>query len=242
MCPKEHFELKNDLSIGPGGWTKTFQSTGRKFSENLSKKQCLLRKNILEGLFWEKKLLEIFYNERNLLDFKRNVSFEVVRTASPNSSRKIWWWFSSKKTSSSFSDIEWMRSWFCLNNFLSLGLSRLHSMCSKEQFELKNDLSIGPGGWTKTFQSTGRKFSENLSKKQCLLRKNILEGLFWEKKLLEIFYNERNFLDFKRNVSLEVVRTASPNSSRKIWWWFSSKKNFFIIFGHWVNAIVILSK
>ena len=54
MCPKELFELKNDLSIGPGGWTKTFLSTGRNFSKNLSKKQCLLRKNLLEDLFWKK--------------------------------------------------------------------------------------------------------------------------------------------------------------------------------------------
>ena len=102
--------------------------------------------------------------------------------------------------------------------FLSI-LWELHSMCAKEIFDLKKDLSIGPGDWTKTFQSTGRNSSENLSKKQCLLQKNILEGLFWKKKLLEISYNERNLLDFQRNVFLKVVRTALPNSSRKIWWW-----------------------
>ena len=87
-------------------------------------------------------------------------------------------------------------------------LWKLHSMCPKELFELDNDLSIGAGGWTKHFQSTGRKFSENLSKKQRLLRKNILEGLFSrrrariEEKLLETSYNERNLLDFKRNAFL----------------------------------------
>ena len=87
-------------------------------------------------------------------------------------------------------------------------LWKLHSMCPKELFELDNDLSIGAGGWTKHFQSTGRKFSENLSKKQRLLRKNILEGLSWrrraciEEKLLEISYNERNLLDLKRNAFL----------------------------------------
>ena len=149
MCPKELYELENDLSIGPGGWTKTFQSTGRNSSENLSKKQCLLRKNILEGLFWKKNhqkfrtTSEIFWTLREMF------SSRLSKLRYPIPAEKFDDGYTSKKHLRHFRTLNEYDRDFCLNNFLSLRLSRLHSMCSKEHFELKNDLSILSGGWPK---------------------------------------------------------------------------------------------
>ena len=72
-------------------------------------------------------------------------------------------------------------------------LWELHSICPKELFEPKDGLSIGSGAWTKTFQSTRRNFPENLSIKQCLLRKNILEGLFWKKTTRNFVQRAKSF-------------------------------------------------
>ena len=92
---------------------------------------------------------------------------------------------------SSLSDIEAKR--FGVFLIFSAILWELHSMCPKELFELDNDLSISPGGWTKNFQPTGKKFSENLSKKQCLLWNNILEGLFWKKTTRNFVQRAKSF-------------------------------------------------
>ena len=118
-------------------------------------------------------------------------------------------------------------------------LWKLHSMCPKELFELKNDLNIGPGGWTKTFQSTGRKFSENLSEKQCLLRKNILEGLFWKKTTTNFGQRAKSFGLYEKCFLQGYQNCDNQFQQKNLLMIIPFKKYFFIIFGHWVKAIVI---
>ena len=131
---------------------KNFLVYWPKFLRKRVEKAMFAPKKHFGGRVLKQKLLEISYNERNLLNFKRNVFLKVVKTALPNSSRKIWWWLYLEKIPfHRFRTMSECDRDFCLNIFLSLGLSRLHSMCSKEQFELKNDLSIVSVGWPKKF-------------------------------------------------------------------------------------------
>ena len=116
----------------------------------LVEKTMFAPKEEIGGIVLKKKLLKISYNEQNPLGFKRISFLKIVKTALPKSCRKVWWWlYLWKIFLHHFRTLSECDRDFCLNIFLSLGLSRLHSMCSNEHFELKNDLSIISGGWPK---------------------------------------------------------------------------------------------
>ena len=103
---------------------------------------------------------------------------------------------------------------FCLKFLRLLWLSGLHSMCPKEHFELEKDLSIFSGGWSKKFQSTGGKFSKNLSKRHCARPGKHFGGVFLKKSLIILLHIKQKSYAVSSNFSGTISKTAFINSSR----------------------------
>ena len=89
-------------------------------------------------------------------------------------------------------------------------------MCSKEHFELKNDLSNISGGWPKKFQSTGGTFWKTCRKGIVCVQMKILEELFW-KNLLILLHIEQKCFAVSRIFFGTFLNTAFNISMGKIW-------------------------
>ena len=179
-----------------------FSSSGRFFWRRICIQQCILIFYSLSGL--EQKT-------SHLLCEKIEPELFILHSSWPREH------FAEKELlfEAKVSILDFEARGFGVFLFFLAFLWELHSMCPKELYELENDLSIGPGGWTKIFQSTGRNFSENLSKKQCLLQKNTLEGLFWKKNHQKFRTTSEIFWTLREMFSSRLSKLRYPIPAEK---------------------------